>query len=185
MLYEKSLLQRPKPNLLGHHMPEEPLAKRQKLESTLLTGSLSVTSLPGPSFHASTTYHSQIPRLILENKTASVVLGVDEAGRGQCWGQWFMAFLIALKVTRKISNTNMDLPTPMYLRKTRDELFYMVELMDHELNENVGWATRTMTARTFRVLCFKAVELLEPISMSKLITRQYSLYVKFWIWGLT
>lgn len=130
-------------------MPEEPLAKRQKLESPLLTWiPPSVTSLPGPSFHASTTYHSQMPRLILENKTASVVLGVDEAGRGPVLGPMVYGISYCLESYQEDLKHKYGFADSKVLKEDkRRELFYMVELMDHELNENVGWATRTMTAR--------------------------------------
>lgn len=130
-------------------LPQEPRAKKQKLEQPSSDWiPPSVTSLPGPSFHKSTTFHSQIPQIIKNNPTESVVLGVDEAGRGPVLGPMVYGIAYCLETYQEDLKKKYGFADSKTLKEDRRrDLFYVIEQADHELNANVGWATRTMTAR--------------------------------------
>ena len=68
--------------------------KRSKLAISLDWLPPSVTNIEDPFKFASSTYHSEIPQSILQNKTEPIVLGVDEAGEDQYWVPWCMGLHI-------------------------------------------------------------------------------------------
>lgn len=108
----------------------------------------SVSELPDPSFHGSTTYHSPVPALVLSHPQQPVVLGVDEAGRGPVLGPMVYGIAYCLESYQEDLKKKYGFADSKTLKDDRRrELFHIIEQPAHELHKNVGWATRTMTAR--------------------------------------
>ncbi|ODV79061.1 ribonuclease HII/HIII, partial [Suhomyces tanzawaensis NRRL Y-17324] len=85
----------------------------------------------------STTCHSEIPDKIKQDMSLPVILGVDEAGRGPVLGPMVYGIAYSLK--------DQALPgfddSKVLKDLKRKELFEAIDSF------NLGWATRTMTAR--------------------------------------
>lgn len=107
----------------------------------------SVTEVERPFDFASSTFHSLIPLEVQRNPREAVVLGVDEAGRGPVVGPmvYGVAYCLELYLEELPKFGFADSKT--LKEDKRHELFALIETAQHELNANVGWATRTMTAR--------------------------------------
>lgn len=120
-----------------------------KVESTVELGWLppSVTSIPHPNQFNSTTYHSAIPKEVKENPTEPVYLGVDEAGRGPVIGPMVYGISYCLESYLKSLKQYGFADSKTLKEDKREQLFQIIEENHHELNENVGWATTTMTAK--------------------------------------
>lgn len=122
--------------------------KRSKLAISLDWLPPSVTNIEDPFKFASSTYHSEIPQSILQNKTEPIVLGVDEAGRGPVLGP--MVYGIAYSLESFLSKLQKEYgfaDSKVLTDVKREELFKQIEDPDHELHKHIGWATTTMTAR--------------------------------------
>ena len=122
--------------------------KRSKLAISLDWLPSSVTNIEDPFKFASSTYHSEIPQSILQNKTEPIVLGVDEAGRGPVLGP--MVYGIAYSLESFLSKLQKEYgfaDSKVLTDVKREELFKQIEDPDHELHKHIGWATTTMTAR--------------------------------------
>jgi ribonuclease H2 subunit A len=101
-------------------------------------------SLPGHS--NSHTHISPIPAQILKNPNEPIRLGVDEAGRGPVLGP--MVYGISYCLTSyepELKKFGFD-DSKQLTEEKRTELLERMCSHGHELQENVGWATRSMSA---------------------------------------
>lgn len=107
----------------------------------------SVTSLESPLTFISSTYHSEIPSSVQSDLTQSVVLGVDEAGRGPVMGPMVYGVAYSPEAYLDSLKSKYGFADSKTLKEDkRRELFQMIE-GDDELHKQVGWCTTTMTAR--------------------------------------
>lgn len=108
----------------------------------------SISSIPDMLRFDSSTYHSPIPKLILENMKEPVVLGVDEAGRGPVLGPMVYGISYCLKEYQDHLKKKYGFADSKTLKdSTRQDLFKLIDEENHDLYKNVGWATCTMTAK--------------------------------------
>ncbi|CAK9442186.1 uncharacterized protein LODBEIA_P59290 [Lodderomyces beijingensis] len=111
----------------------------------------SVSQIPNPQEFKTTTYMSAVPVAIVNNPTASVELGVDEAGRGPVLGP--MVYGVAYSLEHFSKNLQRDYgfaDSKQLTDEKRQSLLRMIEDGDEggtQLNQNVGWCTTTMTAK--------------------------------------
>ncbi|CUM65707.1 uncharacterized protein PRCAT00003355001 [Priceomyces carsonii] len=124
-----------------------PNVKRRKIEShTWLPPS--VSSIADPLKFQSSTYLSDIPEAIISNPNEDIVLGVDEAGRGPVLGPMVYGIAYALEKYLNSLKREYGFADSKTLKEDkRLELFQIMLSKDDTLARNVGWATRTMTAR--------------------------------------
>ncbi|GEQ66566.1 hypothetical protein JCM33374_g229 [Metschnikowia sp. JCM 33374] len=109
---------------------------------------VTVTSIKDKFSYESTTFHSAIPKEINENSNASIVLGVDEAGRGPVLGPMVYGISYCLESYQNDLKTLYGFADSKILKDSvRTELFKLLHDESHELFKNVGWATCTMTAK--------------------------------------
>lgn len=104
-------------------------------------------SVPVEHSFNSSTYESEVPLCIQQNPEEPVVLGVDEAGRGPVLGPMVYGIAYCLKTFEtelKSKYKFADSKTLNELKRT--ELLQSICESESELNLNVGWNTRTMTA---------------------------------------
>lgn len=128
-----------------HAMTVESDSKRQKVESQWFPPS--VTHMESPFSYSTSTFHSEIPKAILANKDEPVYLGVDEAGRGPVMGPMVYGISYCLESYLKELKKFGFADSKTLKEDKRQQLFEIIEEHDHELNDNVGWATCTMTAK--------------------------------------
>ncbi|KAK6200279.1 ribonuclease HII-domain-containing protein [Scheffersomyces amazonensis] len=133
---------------VDHEESSQPVYKRRKTEQPQTVYPLSVTTIESPLQFKSSTYHSEIPIEILENKELPVVLGVDEAGRGPVLGPMVYGIAYSLENFSKDLQKKYGFADSKTLKEERrQELFDTIEQKNSELNKHVGWATTTLTAR--------------------------------------
>lgn len=107
-----------------------------------------ITTIENPLQFNTSTYHSPIPKVISENVSQPVVLGVDEAGRGPVLGPMVYGLSYCLVTYQSGLKTKYGFADSKVLKDTkRLELFKLIEEQQHELNDNVGYATTIMTAK--------------------------------------
>ncbi|CAK7900614.1 ribonuclease H2 subunit A [[Candida] anglica] len=130
-------------------MTQESVEKKQKLVQSEQNGWLppSVKEMKDPFQFASATHHSKIPERIAESPNEPVYLGVDEAGRGPVLGPMVYGIAYCLEKYSKELKKFGFADSKTLKEEKRTELFQIMDQEEHELNVNVGWATRTMTAR--------------------------------------
>ncbi|KAK6461013.1 ribonuclease HII-domain-containing protein [Scheffersomyces coipomensis] len=131
---------------------DQPIPKKRKIEEdtngSTSTFPLSVTTIENPLQFKSSTYSSPIPQAILDDKESSVVLGVDEAGRGPVLGAMVYGVAYALENFSNSLQKKYGFADSKTLKEERrQELFDLIENNNEELHEQVGWATTTLTAR--------------------------------------
>lgn len=133
---------------------EEPANKRPKIEDEddgLMIEKWipkSVSKIENKFAFDSTTYHSPIPEEVANNPKTPVVLGVDEAGRGPVLGPMVYGISYCLEDYQKQLKLKYGFADSKTLKDSRrQELFQLIDQEGHELYKNVGWATRTMTAK--------------------------------------
>lgn len=131
---------------------EEPKAKRAKTSDDGMSiekwAPKSITSIEDKFAFNSTTYHSAIPEVIKNNPGEPIVLGVDEAGRGPVLGPMVYGISYCTEEYHSLLKLNYGFADSKTLKDSRrQELFELIDQEDHELYKNVGWATRTMTAK--------------------------------------
>lgn len=108
----------------------------------------SISSIPDMYSFDSSTYHLPIPQAIEQNMKEPVVLGVDEAGRGPVLGPMVYGISYCLKDYQEHLKKKYGFADSKTLKdSTRQELFKLIDEENHELQQNVGWATCTMTAK--------------------------------------
>lgn len=108
----------------------------------------SVIDIENTCEFASSTYHSAIPQQIKEMMDLPVILGVDEAGRGPVLGPMVYGISYSLESYLDSLKSKYGFADSKTLKDDkRQSLFKLIEDNKHELHRNVGWATRTMTAR--------------------------------------
>lgn len=108
----------------------------------------SVESISDKFRFDSTTYHTPIPSQLLANPTESVVLGVDEAGRGPVLGPMVYGVAYCLESYEDLLKSKYGFADSKVLKDSvRQNLLQLLHDESHELHNNVGWATRTMTAK--------------------------------------
>lgn len=108
----------------------------------------SVESISDKFLFKSTTYHTPIPSELLANPTERVVLGVDEAGRGPVLGPMVYGVAYCLESYEDRLKSKFGFADSKILKDTvRQNLLQLLQDESHELHKNVGWATRTMTAK--------------------------------------
>ncbi|KAK6534245.1 hypothetical protein TWF281_005575 [Arthrobotrys megalospora] len=93
------------------------------------------------------TFHSEIPSIVRDDPTASITLGVDEAGRGPVLGP--MVYGIAYCLTdyeKSLSKKGFD-DSKKLTAQVRSDLLQEICTAETELHANVGWAVRVMSAR--------------------------------------
>ncbi|OBA23892.1 hypothetical protein METBIDRAFT_10100 [Metschnikowia bicuspidata var. bicuspidata NRRL YB-4993] len=109
---------------------------------------VTVTSIKDKFSYDSSTYHSAIPKVIEENPNQSIVLGVDEAGRGPVMGPMVYGISYCLESYHNDLKTRYGFADSKILKDAvRTDLFKLLHDEKHELFQNVGWATCTMTAK--------------------------------------
>ncbi|KAK6356998.1 hypothetical protein TWF718_001330 [Orbilia javanica] len=113
-------------------------------EQTFDPPSISATDIfQGQSY----TFHSEIPSVIRDNPTASITLGVDEAGRGPVLGPMVYGIAYCLSDYEKsLSEKGFD-DSKKLTAQVRSDLLQEICTSDTELHTNVGWAVRVMSAR--------------------------------------
>lgn len=108
----------------------------------------SLSSIDNMFLFDTSTYHSPIPRLVAENGKESVVLGVDEAGRGPVLGAMVYGISYCLESYHDQLKKKYGFADSKTLKDSkRQELFQLIDNEADELYDNVGWATCTMTAK--------------------------------------
>lgn len=108
----------------------------------------SITSIADMYAFDSTTYHTDIPASIQEDPGTNVVLGVDEAGRGPVMGPMVYGIAYCLERYQDQLKTRYGFADSKVLKdNVRKNLLELLHDENHELYRNVGWATRTMTAK--------------------------------------
>lgn len=108
----------------------------------------SISSISDKFAFDSTTYHSPIPQIINANKDTPVVLGVDEAGRGPVLGPMVYGISYCLEDYQPHLKKEFGFADSKTLKDSaRQDLFRLIDDPEHELFQNVGWATTTMTAK--------------------------------------
>lgn len=109
---------------------------------------ITVTSIKNKFLYDSSTFHSAIPKAIEDNPNESIVLGVDEAGRGPVVGPMVYGISYCLESYQKELKTRYGFADSKILKDVvRTDLFKLLHDETHELFQNVGWATCTMTAK--------------------------------------
>lgn len=101
-------------------------------------------SLPGHSH--SHTHHTPIPKRILENPQGEVRLGVDEAGRGPVLGPMVYGISYCLTSYENELKKYGFADSKTLTEQKRTSLLQEMCTPGSELIENVGWATRSMSA---------------------------------------
>jgi ribonuclease H2 subunit A len=100
-----------------------------------------------PSPFSSYTYHSPLPKSLLESPLQECILGVDEAGRGPVLGPMVYAAAYCpvtyASTLSKLSFADSKVLTP----QVRSDLLRQLCDEAEEVHEYVGWSTRIMTAR--------------------------------------
>lgn len=108
----------------------------------------SISSIADMYSFDSSTYHSPIPTSIAKNPKEPVVLGVDEAGRGPVLGPMVYGISYCLKEYQQHLKKKYGFADSKTLKdSTRQDLFKLIDQENHDLYDNVGWATCTMTAK--------------------------------------
>lgn len=108
----------------------------------------SVESIANKDAFESTTYHSEIPRAVKDAPDASVILGVDEAGRGPVLGPMVYGISYCLEDYHDTLKKQYGFADSKTLKDDRrQELFQIIENTADDLHSQVGWATTTMTAK--------------------------------------
>lgn len=108
----------------------------------------SVAAVAKPNYFILSTFHSDIPRVISDNPKESVILGVDEAGRGPVLGPMVYGVAYALETYSSCLNKRYGFADSKTLKEEkRESLFKDIVDPNHDLHANAGWAVRTMTAR--------------------------------------
>lgn len=108
----------------------------------------SIASIPDMYAFDSTTYHTDIPAAIKEDAGTNVVLGVDEAGRGPVLGPMVYGIAYCLESYQDQLKSRYGFADSKVLKDSvRKNLLQLLHDENHELHRNVGWATRTMTAK--------------------------------------
>lgn len=111
----------------------------------------SVHTIDDPFIFVTSTYASEVPESILDNKSEPIVLGVDEAGRGPVLGP--MVYGVAYALESFLSSLQREFgfaDSKILSEPKREELFQQIEdslAHDNRLNKYVGWATTTITAK--------------------------------------
>ncbi|KAH3677612.1 hypothetical protein WICMUC_001715 [Wickerhamomyces mucosus] len=128
----------------------KPKAKRANIKDP--TPSLPSDFLPPsiPEVHTfdSTTFITPVPKFILEAPDEAVVLGVDEAGRGPVLGPMVYGISYALKSFESTLKSKYKFADSKTLTDVKRTLLLQEMCQEgSELFENVGWSTRTMTAK--------------------------------------
>ncbi|ODQ79027.1 hypothetical protein BABINDRAFT_180756 [Babjeviella inositovora NRRL Y-12698] len=104
-------------------------------------------SVPTTHTTTSTTYLSKVPRVILADKTAPCVLGVDEAGRGPVLGAMVYGVSYCLQdYERQLKSDYGFADSKTLSEERRTQLMAQICDESSELFENIGWATRSLTA---------------------------------------
>lgn len=144
-----------------HHNPtltELPELKRRKTDAASLPTPQpsfedkwlppSITSIKDMYLFDSSTYHSPIPAAVADAGKAPVVLGVDEAGRGPVLGPMVYGISYCLELYQADLKKKYGFADSKTLKDSvRQDLFRLMDDPQHELHQNVGWATCTMTAK--------------------------------------
>ncbi|KAK9478450.1 ribonuclease H-like domain-containing protein [Lipomyces japonicus] len=107
----------------------------------------SVLSVAAHEIDNSTTYHSPIPQFVSDDAQAPCILGVDEAGRGPVLGPMVYALSYCLKTYGTELKGFGFADSKTLTHDVRVDLLRRICDQHDELNRNVGWATRTMSAR--------------------------------------
>lgn len=123
-------------------------SKNEALDSTSVWVPKSISSIKDMYSFDSSTYHSPIPSEVKLNMADPVVLGVDEAGRGPVMGAMVYGISYCLKSYQDHLKKKYGFADSKTLKdSTRQDLFKLIDEENHELAQNVGWATCTMTAK--------------------------------------
>ncbi|WPK26263.1 hypothetical protein PUMCH_003612 [Australozyma saopauloensis] len=108
----------------------------------------SVTTINEKFYFDSTTYHTAIPEEIEKHKDGRVILGVDEAGRGPVLGPMVYGIAYCLEDYQEKLKKEYGFADSKVLKEAvRTNLLQLLHDKNHDLYRNVGWATRTMTAK--------------------------------------
>lgn len=108
----------------------------------------SVTSIKDKFSFKSTTHHTKIPAQIATSPEEPVILGVDEAGRGPVIGPMVYGIAYCLEsYQEKLKTTYGFMDSKVLKEHVRLDLFEKMHHSCPDLRDNVGWATRTMTAK--------------------------------------
>ncbi|ODV59077.1 ribonuclease H2 catalytic subunit RNH201, partial [Ascoidea rubescens DSM 1968] len=99
--------------------------------------------------HSSITYHSEIPLEISNSPDPYLILGVDEAGRGPVLGPMVYGISYCKKeFSSVLSSKKYGFNDSKQLTEhKRSYLLSKICENESELFKNVGWATKTLTAR--------------------------------------
>lgn len=125
----------------------EESARNRDLETTEWIPK-SISTIPDMYAFDSSTYHSPIPKSVAQKPSEPVVLGVDEAGRGPVLGPMVYGISYCLKDYQDHLKKKYGFADSKTLKdSTRQDLFKLIDQESHDLYENVGWATCTMTAK--------------------------------------
>ena len=129
---------------------------------------LSVASIDDKFCFNSTTYHTPVPAVIARNKDAKVVLGVDEAGRGPVLGPMVYGVAYCLEGFHDLLKSQYGFAESKELKDSvRQTLFRLWHDPEHELYKNVGWATRTMTAKDISNGMLRSVSSCGPYNLNE------------------
>lgn len=108
----------------------------------------SITTIAEKLSYSSSTYHSPIPENVQNEPEKTVVLGVDEAGRGPVLGAMVYGISYCFVEYQDHLKKKYGFADSKTLQDSkRQDLFKLIDKEEHELNKNVGWATCTMTAK--------------------------------------
>lgn len=109
--------------------------------------SKSISSIPDMYAFDSTTFHTDVPSAILEHEKEPVILGVDEAGRGPVLGAMVYGVAYCLETYQEELTKYGFADSKVLKEPFRHQLLKLLHDKDHKLFQNVGWGTRTMTAK--------------------------------------
>lgn len=93
------------------------------------------------------TCHSEIPSAIARQPNEPLVLGVDEAGRGPVLGPMVYGIAYTLEKYQPELKKFGFSDSKTLKEGVRTQLLQKIEDEDHELHNNVGWATRQISAK--------------------------------------
>ncbi|KAK6509557.1 hypothetical protein TWF481_004295 [Arthrobotrys musiformis] len=93
------------------------------------------------------TFHSEIPSAVRDDPTASITLGVDEAGRGPVLGPMVYGIAYCLSDYEKSLSAKGFDDSKKLTAQVRSDLLQEICTPDTGLHANVGWAVRVMSAR--------------------------------------